>query len=85
MTKSPPARRLCHNEGNAMFVILNPSPCVTLTLSDAKGKGLAFWLRVNSVKNLTRSVIEVKDLMSSFALLRTCFPACRQAGANTSE
>jgi hypothetical protein len=58
-----------------MFVILNPSPCVTLTLSEAKGKGLAFWLRVNSVKNLTRSVIlnEVKDLMSSFALLRTCF------------
>ena len=58
-----------------MFVILNPSPCVTLTLSEAKGKGLAFWLRVNSVKNLTRSVIqnEVKDLMSSFALLRTFF------------
>jgi len=58
-----------------MFVILNPSPCVTLTLSEAKGKGLAFWLRLNSVKNLTRSVIlnEVKDLMSSFALLRTCF------------
>ena len=58
-----------------MFVILNPSPCVTLTLSEAKGKGLAFWLRVNSVKNLTRSVIlnEVKDLMSSFALRRTCF------------
>ena len=25
-----------------MFVILNPSPCVTLTLSEAKGKGLAF-------------------------------------------
>ena len=58
-----------------MFVILNPSPCVTLTLSEAKGKGLAFWLRLNSAKNLTRSVIlnEVKDLMSSFALLRTCF------------
>jgi hypothetical protein len=54
-----------------MFVILNPSPFVTLS----KAKGLAFWLRVNSVKNLTRSVIlnEVKDLMSSFALLRTCF------------
>ena len=87
MTKSPPARRLCHNEGNAMFVLLNPSPCVTLTLSEAKGKGLAFWLGVNSVKNLTRSVIlnEVKDLMSSFALLRTCFPACRQAGVNASE
>ena len=58
-----------------MFVILNPSPCVTLTLSEAKGKGLPFCLRVNSVK----------DLMSSFALLRTCFPACRQAGANASE
>ena len=53
MTKSPPARRLCHNEGNAMFVILNPSPCVTLS----EAKGLAFWLRVNSVKNVTRSVI----------------------------
>ena len=62
---------LCHNEGNGMFVILNPSPYVTLS----EAKGLAFWLRVNSVKNLTRSVIlnEVKDLMSSFALLRTCF------------
>ena len=44
-----------------MFVILNPSPCVTLS----EAKGLAFWLRVNSVKNL----------VSSFALLRTCFPA----------
>jgi len=53
-----------------MFVILSPSLCVTLTLSEAKGKGLPFWLRVNSVK----------DLMSSFALLRTCFPAYRQAG-----
>jgi hypothetical protein len=47
---------LCHNEGNGMFVILNPSPCVTLTLSEAKGKGLAFWLRVNSVKNLMESI-----------------------------
>jgi len=31
-----------------LFVILNPSPCVTLS----EAKGLAFWLRVNSVKNL---------------------------------
>ncbi|PIX24812.1 MAG: hypothetical protein COZ69_05065, partial [Deltaproteobacteria bacterium CG_4_8_14_3_um_filter_45_9] len=35
-------------------VILSPSPCVTLTLSEPKGKGLAFWLRVNSAKNLNR-------------------------------
>ena len=41
-----PHQRLCYNEGNAMFVILNPSPCVTLS----EAKGLAFWLRVNSVK-----------------------------------
>jgi len=33
-------------------VILSPSPCVTLTLREPKGKGLAFWLRVNSAKNL---------------------------------
>jgi hypothetical protein len=39
-----------------MFVILNPSPCVTLTLSEAKGKGLVVWLRVNSVKNLIESI-----------------------------
>ena len=34
-----------------------------------EAKGLGFRLRVNSVKNLTRSVIlnEVKDLMGSFA------------------
>jgi len=57
--------RLCHNSENAIFVILNPSPCVTLS----ETKGLGFRLRVNSVKNLTRSVIlnEVKDLMGSFA------------------
>jgi hypothetical protein len=36
-----------------MFVILNPSPCVTLS----EAKGLAFWLRGNSAKNLTRGVI----------------------------
>jgi len=59
MINPPPppfTKRLCHNEGNAMFVILNPSPCVTLTLSEAKGKGLVFWLRVNSVKNLIESI-----------------------------
>ena len=27
---------------NPIIVILSPSPCVTLTLSEAKGKGLAF-------------------------------------------
>jgi hypothetical protein len=42
-------------------VILNPSPFVTLS----EMKGLDFGLRVNSVK----------DLMSSFALLRTGFVA----------
>jgi len=35
-----------------MFVILNPSPCVTLS----EAKGLVFWLRVNSVKNLRESI-----------------------------
>jgi len=35
-----------------MFVILNPSPCVTLS----EAKGLGFRLRVNSVKNLIKSV-----------------------------
>jgi len=45
-------KRLCHNGGNAMFVILNPSPCVTLS----EAKGLGFRLRVNSVKNLIKSV-----------------------------
>ncbi len=44
-------------------VILNPSPFVTLS----ETKGLDFGLRVNSAK----------DLMSSFALLRTCFVAFR--------
>jgi len=42
--------RLCHNEGNGMFVILNPSPCVTLSEAPVPvsfsrtrpGKGLAF-------------------------------------------
>ena len=39
-------------------VILNPSPCVTLS----EAKGLGFRLRVNSVKNLiisTESIIEI--------------------------
>jgi hypothetical protein len=38
-----------------MFVILNPSPVVTLTLSEPEGWGLAFCLRANSVKNLIES------------------------------
>jgi hypothetical protein len=52
----------CHSE-----------PFTPVTLSETKG--LEFWLRINSVKNLTQSVIlnEVKDLGSSFALLRTGF------------
>ena len=52
---------LCNNEGNGMFVILNPSPCVTLS----EAKGLGFRLRVNSVKNLiisTESIIEILRL-----------------------
>jgi hypothetical protein len=40
--------RLCRNSGNAMVVILNPSPFVTLS----ETKGLDLRLRVNSVKNL---------------------------------
>jgi hypothetical protein len=55
----PPLVRLCHNEGNAMFVILNHSPC--LTLSEAKG--LAFWLRVNSVKNLIESISYKSEIL----------------------
>jgi len=49
-----------------MLVILNPSPFVTLS----EAKGLIHRLRINSVKNLTQSVIlnGVKDLGSSFAL-----------------
>ena len=60
--------RLCHNWGNAMFVILNPSPVILspspfVTLSEAKG--LAFWLRVNSAKNLDSwlRVNSVKNLI----------------------
>jgi hypothetical protein len=44
-----------------MFVILNPSPFVTLS----ETKGLDFRLRVNSVKNLiisTESIIEILRL-----------------------
>jgi len=56
---------------SSLPVILNPSPFVTLS----EAKGLVRRLRINSVKNLTQSVIlnEVKDLGSSFALLRTGF------------
>jgi hypothetical protein len=54
-------QRLCHNEENTMFVILNPSPFVILS----ETKGLDFRLRVNSVKNLiisTESIIEILRL-----------------------
>jgi hypothetical protein len=66
----PPPRDFVAIGGNAMLVILNPSPVI---LNEVKN--LCHWLRVNSVKNLTQSVIlnEVKDLGSSFALLRTGF------------
>jgi hypothetical protein len=53
--------RLCHNEGNTVFVILNPSPFVILS----EAKDLDFGLRVNSVKNLresTESIIEILRL-----------------------
>ena len=43
--------RLCRNEGNAMLVILNPSPVI---LNEVKN--LCHWLRVNSVKNLIESI-----------------------------
>ena len=44
-------QRLCHNEGDTMFVILNPSLVI---LSAAKNLIVA--LRVNSVKNLIESM-----------------------------
>ena len=65
---------------NRENVILSPS--LTVTLSEAKS--LILWLRINSAKNLTQSVIlnEVKDLMRPFALLRVtqkrCFLRLRQ-------
>ena len=43
--------RVCRNEGNAMLVILNPSPVI---LNEVKN--LYHWLRVNSVKNLIESI-----------------------------
>jgi hypothetical protein len=55
---------------NPIIVILSPSPCVTLTLSEAKGKGLAFWLRVNSVKNLIDSISYKTEILP-------CLPAGR--------
>jgi hypothetical protein len=42
-----------------MFVILSPSPCVTLS----EVKGLAFWLRVNSVKNLIEPTSEKTEIL----------------------
>jgi hypothetical protein len=42
---------VCRNEGNAMLVILNPSPVI---LNEVKN--LCHWLRVNSVKNLIESI-----------------------------
>ena len=51
-TSIPPHQRLCHNERKAMFVILNPSPFVTLN----EAKDLGFLLRINSVKNLIESI-----------------------------
>jgi len=59
-SQPPFGKRLCHNGGNALFVILNPSPVILSPFAS---------LRVNSAKNLTQGVIlnAVKDLMSSFA------------------
>ena len=69
LTLSP--MRLCRNEGNAMLVILNPSPVILnpsppVTLSETKGlifrlrinsvKNLCHWLRVNSARNLIESI-----------------------------
>jgi hypothetical protein len=56
MNKSPltlplSPQRVCRNEGNAMLVILNPSPVI---LNEVKN--LCHWLRVNSVKNLIESI-----------------------------
>jgi len=42
-----------------MFVILSPSPCVALS----EAKGLAFWLRVNSVKNLIEPTSEKTEIL----------------------
>jgi hypothetical protein len=48
---TPPPWRVCRNEGNAMLVILNPSPVI---LNEVKN--LCHVLRVNSVKNLIESI-----------------------------
>src|SRR4030042_4569786 len=55
-------------------VILSPS--LTVTLSEAKS--LISWLRINSAKKSTQSVIlnEVKDLTRPFALLRVTRKRC---------
>jgi hypothetical protein len=57
-----------------MFVILNPSPFVTLSpfasLRINSAKDLAFWLRVNSVKNRMISVESIIEILP-------CLPAGR--------
>jgi len=52
MSKRSKLRMINFIMNPSSLVILNPSPCVTLS----EAKGLAFWLRVNSVKNLKRKL-----------------------------
>ena len=68
MTKSPPVRRLCLNElGDVVFVILNPSTCVTL----GEGKGLAWWLMVTIREESHRAnKLEYRDSSCSARLGR---------------
>jgi hypothetical protein len=47
---SLPLETVSQQGGNALLVILNPSPFVTLS----EAKGLDYRLRINSVKNLKR-------------------------------
>ena len=53
-----------------MFVILNPSPCVTLTLSEAKGKGLAFLAQGKLREESLPAIVVRRAGQRSFALLR---------------
>jgi len=51
-------------------VILNPSPCVTLTLSEAKGKGLAFLAQGKLREESLPAIVVRRAGQRSFALLR---------------
>jgi hypothetical protein len=52
------------------YVILNPSPCVTLTLSEAKGKGLAFLAQGKLCEESLPTIVVRRAGQRSFALLR---------------